>query len=185
MTKEQFLAELNKALRGINESERKDMLRDYEEHFELGLEEGKREEEIAAALGSPSHIAKELRAEYHLEAVQKTASTGNIMRAIWAVIGLGFFNLVVVLGPLIALAGVMFAGWCVGVSFILSPLAALFEVIISPGQFRLFDLFSSLVLSGLGLFIAMGMYVATKIVVRGFIKYLKFNTSMVKGGLKG
>ena len=63
------------------------------------------EEQIAGALGSPSQIAKEILATYHLEKVENTASAGNIMRAAWAVIGLGFFNLVIVLGPFIALVG--------------------------------------------------------------------------------
>ena len=74
----------------LSEKERADILKDYEEHFTFGLEEGKREEEIVASLGSPAQIAKELLADYHIEKVTTSATTGNVFRAIWAVIGLGF-----------------------------------------------------------------------------------------------
>lgn len=92
MTKEQFLRQLESALKKLPKAEREDILQDYSEHFSIGMEEGKTEEEIASALGSPHQIAKELLATYHVEKVEATATTGNILRAIWAVIGLGFFN---------------------------------------------------------------------------------------------
>ncbi|GGH73604.1 putative membrane protein [Pullulanibacillus pueri] len=184
MTKERFLKELEASLKRLTAAEREDILRDYKEHFAFGLEEGKTEEEIASGLGSPQHIAKELLAEYHLEKLEATATTGNIMRAVWAVIGLSFFNLIIVLGPFIGFAGVVIAGWAVGVSFILSPLLVLIDLAITPSAFNLFNLFSSILLCGLGIFILVGMLHATKYIAKGFIRYLKYNASLVKGGLK-
>ena len=90
MTKNEFLQQLNASLKRLSDKERADILKDYEEHFTFGLEEGKSEEEIAASLGSPAQIAKELLADYHIEKVTASATTGNVFRAIWAVIGLGF-----------------------------------------------------------------------------------------------
>ncbi|MFJ8264018.1 HAAS signaling domain-containing protein [Rummeliibacillus sp. NPDC094406] len=182
MTKEQFLKNLNLALEGLSSVERQDILEDYEEHFAIGLEEGKTEEQIASSLGTPHHIAKELLANYHLEKVETTNTTGNIFRAVWAAIGLGFFNLVIVLGPFIGLLGVVFAGWVAGVSFIVSPLLVLVNTV--NGTFEIFDLFASIGLCGLGLFIILGMFFVTKWLTKGFVKYLKFNVSLVKGGLK-
>ncbi|MGY0693417.1 HAAS signaling domain-containing protein [Virgibacillus sp. FSP13] len=184
MNKEQFLKVLDKSLKKLPSDERRDIIQDFEEHFVFGLEEGKTEEEISATLGSPNQIAKELPASYHLEKVEATATTGNIIRAVWAVVGLGFFNLVIVLGPFIALAAVAFAGWASGIAFIVSPLLVLINAIIYPETFALFDLFFSLMLSGLGLFIAIGMFVATRKLIDGFIRYLQFNVKLVKGGLK-
>lgn len=108
MTKNKFLQQLNASLKRLSEKERTDILKDYEEHFTFGLEEGKSEEEIVASLGSPAQIAKELLADYHIEKVTASATTGNVFRAIWAVIGLGFFNLLIVLGPAITLAALIF-----------------------------------------------------------------------------
>ncbi|MBS4223928.1 HAAS signaling domain-containing protein [Lederbergia citrea] len=184
MTKYQFLRLLESSLSKISLEERQDILKDFEEHFAIGLEEGKTEEEISAALGSPRNIAKELVATHHLEKVETTATTGNVIRAVWAVIGLGFFNLVIVLGPFIAVASLIIAGWGTGVGFIASPLLVLINVAIYPGTFEFFDLFFSMALAGIGLFIAIGMYFATRGIISGFIRYLKFNAKLVKGGLK-
>ncbi len=54
MTKDKFLQQLNVSLKRLSEKERADILKDYEEHFTFGLEEGKTEEEITASLGSPA-----------------------------------------------------------------------------------------------------------------------------------
>ncbi|WP_445487591.1 HAAS signaling domain-containing protein [Niallia sp. 03133] len=184
MTKEQFLKQLHSALNRLSHEERQDIIQDYEEHFLIGLEEGKTEKEIADALGSPNQIAKELLASYHLEKVESTVTTGNIFRAIWAVIGLGFFNLVIVLGPFIALASLILSGWAVSVSFVVSPILVLLTIVIQPDTFEYFSLFFSVLLCGIGLFIGIGMLFSTKAVVKGFVRYLKFNAKLVKGGLK-
>ncbi|WHX62707.1 DUF1700 domain-containing protein [Peribacillus frigoritolerans] len=182
MNKEQFIKQLNASLTRLSLEEREDILQDYEEYFEIGMEEGKSEQEISKSLGNPRQISKELMASFHLGQVEQTTSAGNVMRAVWAVIGLGFFNLVIVLGPFIALIGVVIAGWVSAIAFILAPLGALFNLVL--GNFQLFDLFFALGLCGIGIFIAMGMFVATSALTKGFIRYLKFNASLVKGGLK-
>ncbi|MFJ7746318.1 DUF1700 domain-containing protein [Peribacillus sp. NPDC097295] len=182
MNKEQFLKQLEASLKRLSLEERQDILQDYEEYFAIGIDKGKSEQEISASLGNPRQIAKELLASYHLQQVEQTTSAGNIIRAVWAVIGLGFFNLVIVLGPLIALLGLVFSGWVMSVAFILAPFGILINLFI--GEFRLFDLFASIGLCGIGIFIAMGMYVATKALFKGFVRYMKFNVSLVKGGLK-
>ena len=184
MNKPQFLEALDSALRPLSSAERLDILRDFEEHFNIGFEEGKSEEEIADALGSPQKIAKELLASYHIEKVETTATTGNVLRAVWAVIGLGFFNLIIVLGPFMALLGVIFAGWIVSITFIASPLLVVIGSIIFSGSFELFELFFSITLAGLGLFIAIGMFFVTRTLTSLFIRYLKFNAAFVKGGMK-
>lgn len=184
MAKNNFLKELSKLLKKLPEEERIDILQDYEDHFAFGLEEGKTEEEIVKSLGSPSQIAKEILANYHINQVSTKATAGNILRATWAVIGLGFFNLVIVLGPAIALAAIIITGWIVGISFLTSPVFLLIEAILRPGVFSLYNFFNSLILCGLGYFIMLGMLYITKIIIHGFNRYLKFNVSLVKGGLK-
>lgn len=57
MNKEEFLREIEKALDKISEKERAEILYDYEEHFMIGKENGKSEEEICLELGSPKEIA--------------------------------------------------------------------------------------------------------------------------------
>ncbi|WP_010651935.1 DUF1700 domain-containing protein [Oceanobacillus massiliensis] len=184
MTKDQFMANLEAALKKLPTAERKGILEDFEEHFTIGLSEGKTEEQISASLGMPQQIAKEMVAAYHVEKVEATATTGNIFRALWAVIGLGFFNLVIVLGPFIAVSALIIAGWVVAVTFVASPLLVLINVILYPQNFKFFDLFVSLGLAGLGLFLAIGMLFITRWLISGFVRYLKYNMSVVKGGMK-
>lgn len=181
MNQAQFLQALQKHLEGLSPEEGADILQDFTEHFTIGLTEGKTEEEIAASLGSPSHIAREMLASYHLNNATKKTTTGNVFRAVWAAIGLSFFNLVIVLGPFIALVGIVFAGWVSGVSFIASPFLVTFKYVIVPESFTYFELFLSIGLAGLGIFLCIGMYYATKYFYIYFIKYLKFNAKVIKG----
>lgn len=184
MNRKQFLQQLEDSLQNLPHDERGDILQDYEEYFTIGLEEGKTEEEIATSLGSPRQIGKELAASHQVEKAHTTATAGNVMRAVWAVIGLGFFNLVIVLGPLVALAGILIAGWAAGGAFVASPLIVLVSNVVNWGTFQWFDVFVSLALCGIGLFIVIGMFFATKAITKGFLRYLKFNASLVKGGLR-
>lgn len=184
MNKNEFLLELERSLAKLPDDERADVLRDFEEHFTFGIEEGKSEEEISRSLGTPQQIAKELLASYHIEQVETKVTAKNLLRAIWAVISLGFFNVVIVLGPFIGLVSLLFSGWVVSVSFVVSPLLVLFKGALYPETFAWFELFFSMVLAGLGIFLVQAMYYVTKKGQLGLVKYLKYNVRIVKGGLK-
>lgn len=183
MNKETFLTQLHAFLKKIPTNERQDILQDYEEYFTIGLLDGKSEEQIATSLGSPKTLGKELSAAYHLEQAETTVTTGNLIRAMWAVIGLGFFNLIIVLGPFVAFVGIIVAGWITGIGFTATPLLILLNPLLVPGTFELFDLFNSFIFCGLGIFITIGMLYATKAFMNGFIRYMTFNKKIVKGGL--
>ena len=184
MNKKQFLSKLESSLKSLPANERQDILQDFEEHFAIGLQEGKTEEQISASLGSPHQIAKDMVAAYHLERVETKATFGNILRAVWATIGLGFFNLAIVLGPFIALAGIIFSGWITGIVFLASPFLFLINILLYPETFTLFYLFVSIATCGIGFFVVIGMYFATRTLMQGFIRYLRWNVNLIKGGLK-
>lgn len=57
MTREEYLATLKSALRGLPETDIADIARDFEEHFSIGLSQGKTEHEISAELGDPATVA--------------------------------------------------------------------------------------------------------------------------------
>jgi uncharacterized membrane protein len=50
MNKEQIIKQLDSGLKRLSKEERQDILQDYEEHFAIGLAEGKSEEMIANSL---------------------------------------------------------------------------------------------------------------------------------------
>lgn len=67
MTENQFISELETALKRLPAEERNDILQDIREYFTDGREDGKSESEIALSLGSPANIAEELLGSYSFE----------------------------------------------------------------------------------------------------------------------
>lgn len=59
-----------------------------------------------------------------------------------------------------------------------------FNLLIAPGTFSLFEMFLSIAFCGFGLLLVIGMFYLTKGLIKLFIRYLKFNINLVKGGLK-
>lgn len=62
--KDQYLGELNHLLHVIPSEQRQELLLDYELHFQMAMENGQPEEQIAHELGDPRVIAKELLLGY-------------------------------------------------------------------------------------------------------------------------
>ena len=54
----EYLQTLNRALNKLSQAEREEILADLREHFEIGLSQGKTEQQIAKELGEPDAIAK-------------------------------------------------------------------------------------------------------------------------------
>ena len=64
MNRLDFLHQLYLSLEGIPEQDRRNLLRDFEAHFQLAQQEGRSEEETAAALGDPARVAEQLKTQY-------------------------------------------------------------------------------------------------------------------------
>ena len=101
MDKEEFLEILRSQLRNIQGKDLTEILQDYEEHITIGIEEGREEGELIKSLGDPNELAKQINADYHIKKAETTTSASNILRAVYASIGLGLFNVIFVLGPLL------------------------------------------------------------------------------------
>jgi len=181
MTKQQFMNELDRRLKTLPTEERMDILQDYRDHFEFGAEAGKTEEEIALKLGQPSQIARELLADYRLEQATKVNSTSNTLRALLAVGGLSFLNLVFVLGPAVGLLGVLIGVWGTALSFVASPVLLLVFSGIGLQTFRLFEFFLSLSFAGVGILLGILAWKASVFAKRITLRYLKFNLKIIKG----
>ena len=187
MNKKEFLGRLSELIEDISEEEKKDILFDYEEHFRIGLEKGRKEEEIAASLGDPKVIAKQSRASCILKKAEKTTSINNIMRAIFAAVGLGFFNLVIVLGPAIGLIGILVALFATSFAITVSGAAVLFGTILGP--LFVFDVYIPLTssvtiplgigLTSLGLLFIIGVSYLAKFFYKLSIGYLKMNLQII------
>ncbi len=187
MNKKMFLQELSRYLYRIPQNERVDILADYEDHFSAGLEAGKTEEEIAASLGNPESIAKNFNADYVLKEADENRTAGNIFRAVIAIISLGFFNLVFVLGPFIGLLGVLFAFIVTGFAISAAGIGVFLASILSPALPTIVDMslhplvaaFTGIGLTSLGLLILIGDYFLAKLFYSATISYLKLNIKII------
>lgn len=121
INKKEFMEKLDMVLTNIPKDEKKEILRDYEDHFEIGLEKGRTEEEIAESLGDPASIAKSITAEYSITRAKREPSIQNIFGAIITVTGLGLFNLIFVLTPLFIAVVLLFAAYIMAIVFIAVP----------------------------------------------------------------
>jgi len=109
MTREDFIARLRQGLAGLPEQTRAEIVADYEAHFADGAAAGRSEAEIAAALGDPDRLARELRAETGVRRWQETRKPEAAAAAVFAVLGLGAIDLIFLLPILIGVVSVMCA----------------------------------------------------------------------------
>lgn len=181
MTKEQFMKELSELLTKVSEHDRKEILADIEEHFEMATMEGKTEEEICQSLGSPKTIAKDFLLDYRIQQAENEKSVKNLSQAVMATVGLSFFNIVFVLGPVIAIAAVYFAFSVVSVVMALAPVGWLISIIFNS-QDMLLRFFISLTMSGLGIIFSLVLMYVGKFLYSVILKYAKLNIRLIKGG---
>ena len=108
MTREQFLARLRAGLAGLPPIVIDEIITDHDAHFAEGLAAGRSEAEVAAALGDPGRLARELRAEAGLKRWRAERSPSSAAAAVFAVLGLGAIDILFLLPLLMGLCGALF-----------------------------------------------------------------------------
>ena len=128
MTRSEFIGRLRLGLAGLSMAEIDDVLADYESHFEEGARAGRSERDIARALGDPSRLAKELRAEAGLKRWERERSPRSLAGALMALLGLAAVDLFVLLPVLFWLGILMLVAGLVMIAFLLGGLALIVSV---------------------------------------------------------
>ena len=108
MNRAHFMAQLRDGLAGLHHTDISDIVADYESHFSDGAADGRTQEEVAAALGDPARLARELRAEIGLKRWEEERSPSGAAAAVFAVLGLGALDLFILLPVLMTVGGVLF-----------------------------------------------------------------------------
>ena len=108
MTRQAFMARLREGLYGLPPTMQADIVADYEIHFNEGAAAGRSEAEVAAALGDPGRLARELRAEAGLKRWEEQRNPSAAASAVFAVLGLGAVDLLVLLPILMGVLGTLF-----------------------------------------------------------------------------
>lgn len=192
MNKKEFLDNLSKYLRGIPREDEQDIRSDFEEHFEMGKKEGRTEEDLAKSLGDPKVLANQLRANIMVAQAEKETTAVNITRAVFASLGLGFFNLIFVLGPFLGILGIFAGLFATAIGITAGGITGLIGTIFSP----LFPEYFNLVINpAVGIFASIGaicfgilFFIGDIYLTRGFfrlfIRYIKFNARIVTGKVR-
>jgi uncharacterized membrane protein len=191
MNKKLFIEILSSNLKGLPKEEKLDILSDFEEHFAIGNEKGRSEEELTESLGDPKALAKQMRAASLIKKAETNKSASNITQAIFASIGLGFFNIIFLLGPFIAAVAVIISLFSVAIAIAAAGITGFFGSILSP-------LFSNYINTSIfinpvvgiftfigvgafgGLFFIGDVYIA-KYMYKLTVRYLKFNMRIITG----
>lgn len=193
MNRQQFMQAMEMYLRPMDRLERAELLADYDQHFELGLQEGRPEEEIARELGHPEEIAKEALGERfgtHMSGtdpyygatyseMQPPRHNNRATRNFFTAVGLLFLNLM--LG--IPLGLILWSVWltiaCLSL-LVLAPVAAALDFLLL-GNFDKAELFVAIGTFGVGILFA----IASKWIFRAFkiitLQYVRWNKNMMKG----
>jgi len=108
MTRAEFMGRLRRGLVGMPAAAAADIASDYEIHFEDGLAAGRSEAEVAAALGDPDRLARELRAEAGAQRWHQEKNPSAAVAAIFAVLGLGAISILFLLPILMSVAMTLF-----------------------------------------------------------------------------
>jgi uncharacterized membrane protein len=108
MNRDTFLHILSDGLDGLASHEIDDILADYVAYFDEAHTSGRSEEEVAAALGDPRRLARELRAEAGLRRWENHRSLGNSGAALLALGGLAAVDILLLLPLMFAAMLVMF-----------------------------------------------------------------------------
>jgi uncharacterized membrane protein len=84
-----------------------DIMADYEAHFTDAAADGRSEADVTSALGDPARLARELRAEAGLKQWEDIKTPSSAVGALFAVLGLGALDILILLPLLMGIAGTL------------------------------------------------------------------------------
>lgn len=185
MNRAEFLARLQRGLVGLPTTTAADIVADYESHFADGAAAGRSEAQVAAALGDPDRLARELKAEASAKRWGQEQTASSAAGAIFGILGLGAIDILIllpialpvfgtVLSILIGCIAVFVAGGFVLVAgpFLGVPGGALAAALLGVG------------LMGLGLFMGGLMALLTKWLIDATVWYARLHYRVVKPALE-
>jgi uncharacterized membrane protein len=200
MNKADYFRELTYRLRGLPERERNNILSVYEELFQKASQNGKHEDQIAESLGYPRIPHWDGSREQQHPMANLYTNTNPYQghqqpyrnpycvkpetgfKAIIASIALGFFNLVIVLGPFIALCGVIFALYVTSAVCLISPIVMIIgDSWTGSSTDMQFVFFAALAVLGFGILLTGFTVWFSKLFFKLTWLYIRFNMKIIKG----
>ena len=136
MNQQEFIRQLQDALARLPQQEKQEIIADYQEYFRDGLAAGRSEADIAAGLGDPQQLARELMARHHIARWEDRKTVGNLFAVVGAIAGMGLLNfllavpflfylwmltMVALVSACIIIGGIMISGFVVCNEFLGLP----------------------------------------------------------------
>ena len=197
MKKREFLEELDKILTKRKYSDKEEVLKDFEEHFIVGEQEGKSEEEIAKLLGDPKDIAEQFKEDIEeviVSTVEENKDKSENSTATKFVIAmmLIFFNVVFALGIVAGIVGIIIG--LLVTSVVLAIVGIVLIVVgligsivgiafITSGMLSFAIVFTGIGLTCFGILGTIFMVWSSIKFVKLLIKYGKWNLKVIEGGI--
>lgn len=189
MNKLQYLENLEKSLKSLPKEETNDIINDFKEYFEVGIERGRSEEDLSLSLGNPKMLARLIRLESYIKKAEETKSASSILRAVFMSIGLSFFNLIIMLPVFLIVISALAALFACSISLSAAGITGTVGSIFSPlfSQYLTFNvnvavsIFAFIGIGSLGILFFIGNIYISKFIFRLVVRYLRFNLSVVKG----
>lgn len=189
MNKLQYLENLEKSLKSLPKEETNDIINDFKEYFEVGIERGRSEEDLSLSLGNPKMLARQIRLESYIKKAEETKSASSILRAVFMSIGLSFFNLIIMLPVFLIVISALAALFACSISLSAAGITGTVGSIFSPlfSQYLTFNvnvavsIFAFIGIGSLGILFFIGNIYISKFIFRLAVRYLRFNLSVVKG----
>jgi uncharacterized membrane protein len=191
MNKRQYFDSLEKNLKSLKREEMDDILQDFREYFEIGIERGRTEQELMTSLGSPKTLARQIRFESYVKQAEKTTSAAHIGKAVFTSIGLSFFNLIFILPLFLIVLGVLSALFISAVAIsaagVTGTIGSFFIPLIS--QYVTFNTFihpavmafAFLGIGAFGVIFFIGDIFFSRFLFGLTARYLRFNLEIIRG----
>ena len=181
MTKDAFLAALRAHLSGVPAAAAADIVADYASHFDEGMAAGRSEADIAAALGDPARLARELRAEAGLKRWDEERSPSAAAGANLAILSLGAIDLLILLPLLMVVCSLVFAFACVAAALaVAGVIVLLFSPFAIIGGGFLKVLLTGMGLSSAGVSLGALMTLAGVGLINFLIQYGRLHMRLIK-----
>ena len=184
MNKTEYLNRLSNELGHMPYGDVKDIMQSIEEHFDLGVSEGRSEEDIAASLGDPKELANEFKDGAKFNQIMKRRKKVDGGRDGTGRIFVVVFNIFVGVGMWLVLLAAIIAALCIlGVDLGIIGVIVASMIMGKITEFLVPFIFLLLTLICVAIFLVILLILGIKYYGKGLKAYIRWNRHVWNYGL--